>query len=79
MSKPIRFDVYYKKKDRMGKVPNIVRVLKAGIESNAPYVNWFIVYWVTKDGKGEMAHVCAKDEFEAWHKMNKHFEGDKDE
>lgn len=71
--------MYYKKKDRMDKVPNIVRVVRAGIDSNAPYVNWFIVCWVTEDDKEERAHVCAKDELEAWHKINKHFKGDKDE
>ena len=77
MSKPIRFDVYYKKRGCL--MPNIVRVVRAGIESNTPSVKWFEVCWVTEDDKEERAHVCAKDEFEAWHKINKHFKGDKDE
>lgn len=52
-------------------MPNIVRVVKAQVESGAPSVKWFEVYWVTEDGREDWAHVCAKDELHAWYKMEK--------
>ena len=77
MSDPIRLTAYYKKRERL--MPNIVRVVRAGIESNAPSVKWFEVCWVTEDDEEGRAHVCAKDEFEAWHKINKHLKGEASE